>query len=302
MCFYHNNSNESCQICSSAPFHGGRFFEYNSGDLIINWQKKSNPKLLKFKLDFIIQIQSLTVFCSSSFFHFKTHKITNAFLVPPIVIFLAKSPLIAKYDLSSLQTIISGAAPVAKKMELLAKEKTNVKTVRQGYGMTECTYIVTCQNDNDHTNGSVGALAKGIHGRVVDIESGKFLGPNETGELHFKGKNLMKGYIGNVQATSATIDADGWLHTGDVGYYDENGEFYIVDRIKELIKYKAFQVPPAEIEALLLTHPKIKDAGVVGVSHEEGGEAAFAFVVKQPGAQITESDVILYVAGCLSKL
>lgn len=112
----------------------------------------------------------------------------------------------------------------------------------------------------------------------------------------------MKGYIGNKQATSETIDADGWLHTGDIGYYDRNGEFYIVDRIKELIKYKAFQVPPAEIEALLVTHPKIKDAGVVGVPHEQSGEAAFAFVVKQPNAQITENDVAQYVAGYLSIL
>lgn len=227
----------------------------------------------------------------------KTHKITNAFLVPPIMVFLAKSSIISEYDLSSLHSVICGAAPLSKKIEMTVKERIGVKTVRQGYGMTECTYIFTCQNDHDHTNGSVGTLVKGVHARVVDVESGKCLGPHETGELHFKGQNNMKGYIGNAQATSATIDADGWLHTGDIGYYDENGEFYIVDRIKELIKYKAFQVAPAELEALLLTNPKIQDAGVVGVPDEEAGEAAFAFVVKQPSAQITESEVIQYVAG-----
>lgn len=213
------------------------------------------------------------------------------------MVFLAKSSSIAKYDLSSLHTVIAGAAPLSKKIEMSVKERIGVKTVRQGYGMTECTYIFTCQNDHYHTNGSVGVLAKGIHARVVDVESGECLGPNETGELHFKGRNVMKGYIGNAQATSATVDGDGWLHTGDIGYYDENGEFYIVDRIKELIKYKAFQVAPAELEALLLTNPKIQDAGVVGVPHEEAGEAAFAFVVKQPNAQITENEVIQYVAG-----
>lgn len=184
------------------------------------------------------------------------------------MVFLAKSSLISNYDLSSLHTVIAGAAPLSKKIEMLVKERIGVQTVRQGYGMTECTYIFTCQNDYNHTNGSVGVLVKGIHARVVDVESGKLLGPNETGELHFKGKNVMKGYIGNLAATSATIDADGWLQTGDIGYYDENGEFYIVDRIKELIKYKAFQVAPAELEAMLLTNPKIQDAGVVGVPHE----------------------------------
>lgn len=248
----------------------------------------------------ILKIAHRLTNCSLLLFHsflFKTHKITNAFLVPPIMVFLAKSEVISKYDLSSLHTIISGAAPLSKKIEMAVKERIGVKTVRQGYGMTECTYIFTCQNDNYHTNGSVGTLVKGIHARVVDVESGKVLGPNETGELHFKGRNVMKGYIGNLQATSSTIDADGWLHTGDIGYFDENGEFYIVDRIKELIKYKAFQVAPAELEALLLTNPKIQDAGVVGVPHEEGGEAAFAFVVKQPNAQITENEVIQYVAG-----
>lgn len=217
--------------------------------------------------------------------------------MPPIIIFLVKSPLVAQYDLSSLHTIICGAAPLSRKVELLAKQRIGVKTIRQGYGMTECTYIFTCQNDYYHTNGSVGVIVKGIHARVVDVENGKYLGPNEIGELHFKGKSVMKGYIGNAQATSATIDADGWLHTGDIGYYDKNGEFYIVDRIKELIKYKGFQVPPAEIEALLLMHPKIKDAGVVGVPNEDSGEAAFAFVVKQLGANITEKEVTQFVAG-----
>lgn len=213
------------------------------------------------------------------------------------MVFLAKSPLVAKYDLSSLHTILSGAAPLSKNVELLAKEKTGVTNIRQGYGMTECTYIVTLQNDYHRTSGSVGVLVKGVRARVVDVVNGKCLGPNEIGELHFKGKNVMKGYIGNAQATSATVDSEGFLHTGDIGYYDKNGEFYIVDRIKELIKYKAFQVAPAEIEALLLTHPQIKDAGVVGKLHEESGEAAFAFVVKQPGATINENDVFTYVAG-----
>lgn len=136
----------------------------------------------------------------------------------------------------------------------------------------------------------------GVYGRVVDIESGKILGPNEVGEVQFKG-NLMKGYVSNKQATSATIDTEGWLHTGDTGYYDQNNEWYIVDRIKELIKYKGYQVPPAEIEALLLTHDQIKDAAVIGIPNDKCGEIPFAFVVRQPNATIVEKDVIKYVAG-----
>lgn len=230
-------------------------------------------------------------------FIFQKYKITTVYAVPPTMVFLAKSPLVLTYDLSSVKVIWSGAAPLSKKVENIVKDRTGVKLIRQGYGMTEGTYTFCAQNDQYHTNGSVGVLLRGLYGRVVDVDSGKILEPNQTGELHFKGQTIMKGYIGNAQATSATIDADGWLHTGDVGYYDTNGEWFIVDRIKELIKYKAFQVPPAEIEAVLLTHPQIKDAGVVGVLKEESGEAAFAFVVKQPNAQITECDVFQYVAG-----
>lgn len=218
------------------------------------------------------------------------------------MVFLAKSPLVEKYDLSSLQVIWSGAAPLSKKLEMAVKNRIGIKCVRQGYGMTEGTFAFCAQNDNLHSNGSVGPLQIGTYARVVDVDTGECLGPNQKGELHFKGTCIMKGYIGNRQATSAAVDSDGWLHTGDIGYYDDNGEFYIVDRIKELIKYKGFQVPPAEIEALLLTNSQIKDAGVVGVPDEQCGETAFAFVVKQPNATITEKDVIQYVAGNLNEI
>lgn len=224
---------------------------------------------------------------------------TTAYLVPPIMVFLAKSPLVPKYDLSSLHVVICGAAPLSKDIETEVKHRIGIRIVRQGYGMTEGTFAYCVQDDNHHTNGSVGVLFKGVYARVVDIDSGECLGPRQKGELHFKGKSIMKGYIGDQASTRATIDADGWLHTGDIGYYDENGEFYVVDRIKELIKYNGFQVPPAEIEALLLNHPQIKDAGVVGLPNELTGELAFAFVVKQPGAKITEKEIIQFVAGKL---
>lgn len=132
-------------------------------------------------------------------------------------------------------------------------------------------------------------------------DSGKWsdqtLGPYQEGELCFKGDSIMKGYCGDRKSTAATIDDEGWLHTGDVGYYDDDGFFYIVDRLKELIKYKGFQVPPAELEAILLTHPEIKDAAVVGLPDEVAGELPIGFVVKQPNAKITADDVVKYVNG-----
>lgn len=134
----------------------------------------------------------------------------------------------------------------------------------------------------------------------MDLETGKNVGPNERGELCVKGPQVMKGYCGDPQATTASFDSDGFLHTGDVGYYDEDGFFYIVDRVKELIKYKGYQVPPAELEAVLLTHPAVKDAGVIGVPDEAAGELPLAFVVKQPKASVTKEELITYVAGQVS--
>lgn len=148
--------------------------------------------------------------------------------------------------------------------------------------------------------GSVGEPLRGVYAKVID-ENGASLGPNKLGELCFKGDRIMKGYINNEKETKSTIDKDGWLHTGDIGYYDDDRQFFIVDRIKELIKYKASQVPPAEIESLLLTHEKIKDCGVIGIPDEESGELPFAFVVKQPNCQLTENEVIEFVKKNASK-
>ena len=148
--------------------------------------------------------------------------------------------------------------------------------------------------------GSVGEPSMGVYCKIID-EDGKSLGANQRGELCFKGDRVMKGYRNDDEATSSTIDKDGWLHSGDIAYYDDDKQFYIVDRLKELIKYKAYQVPPAEIEGLLLSHPKIKDCGVVGIPDEESGELPFGFVVKQPGVNLTEKDVQDFIAGQTSK-
>ncbi|KAJ8898454.1 hypothetical protein PR048_003814 [Dryococelus australis] len=145
--------------------------------------------------------------------------------------------------------------------------------------------------------------------QVVDLETGELLGPNKTGELCFRSPLNMKGYLGNLQATIDTIDREGFVHSGDVGYYDDDQYFYVVDRVKELIKYKSFQecsvflqVPPAELEAVLLSHPSVQDAAVIGIPDDAAGELPKAFVVKQAGANVTEDELIRFVTSQVSPL
>jgi 4-coumarate--CoA ligase len=223
------------------------------------------------------------------------HKIGVLTLVPPVLVLLAKSPLFDKYDLSSVKDIGSGAAHLSVEIEeqVMKRFKGEI-TIRQGYGMTE-TVFGTLGGTVLLKPGSVGQPMKGVYAKVVD-ENGKSLGVNKVGELCFKSTRVMKGYVGDEKATSEIIDKDGWLHSGDLGYYDEDFQFFIVDRLKELIKYKGFQVPPAEIEALLLRNPKIKDCGVIGIPDEMAGELPMAFVAKQPGADLTEQEVKDHVA------
>ncbi|EDW14270.1 4-coumarate--CoA ligase 1 [Drosophila mojavensis] len=222
------------------------------------------------------------------------YRVMMAFMVPPLMVFLAKHPIVDKYDLSSLMVLLCGAAPLSRETEDQIKERIGVPFIRQGYGLSESTLSVLVQTDDYCKPGSVGVLKCGIYAKVVDPDTGKIMGPNERGELCFKGDGIMKGYIGDSKSTQSAI-RDGWLHTGDIGYFDDSLEFFIVDRIKELIKYKGFQVPPAEIEALLLTNEKIKDAAVIGKPDEEAGELPMAFVVKQTNSQLTEEDVINFV-------
>ncbi|XP_034113593.1 uncharacterized protein LOC117574071 [Drosophila albomicans] len=222
------------------------------------------------------------------------YRVMMAFMVPPLMVFLAKHPIVDKYDLSSLMVLLCGAAPLSRETEDQIKERIGVPFIRQGYGLSESTLSVLVQTDDFCKPGSVGVLKVGIYAKVIDPDTGKLLGPNERGELCFKGDGIMKGYIGDTKSTQTAIK-DGWLHTGDIGYYDNEFEFFIVDRIKELIKYKGFQVPPAEIEALLLTNDKIKDAAVIGRPDEEAGELPMAFVVKQANVQLSEDDVITFV-------
>lgn len=228
------------------------------------------------------------------------YKISVAHCVPTLMVFLAKSPMIDEYNLESLKLITCGASVLSKELEEAVNDRFKGKVqITQAYGMSELTLGVVSQSAVLKV-GSVGSVLPGIYGKVIN-ENGASLGVNQQGELCFKGFLLMKGYIGNEKATKDTIDKDGWLHTGDIGYYDEDQQFFIVDRIKDLIKYKGFQVAPAEIEAILLSHPDIMDSAIVGIPDPKCGELPFAFVVKRSGSDLTENEVIDFVAQLASK-
>ncbi|MGY1688971.1 4-coumarate--CoA ligase family protein [Geodermatophilus sp. SYSU D01105] len=239
-------------------------------------------------------------------------KITRAFVAPPIVLALAKHPLVDQYDLSSLRTITSGAAPLDEQLALAAQSRlrrgadTGV-TVAQGYGMTELSPVSHSTPDAGQEppgvtaevpKGSVGYALPNTECRLVDPATGEDAPTGQRGELWVRGPQVMKGYLNNPQATADTLDSEGWLHTGDVAIVDDHGRYTVVDRVKELIKYKGYQVAPAELEAVLLTHPEIADAAVIGVPEKESGEELpKAFVVRAPGSSLTPEAVMEFMAG-----
>ena len=227
------------------------------------------------------------------------HKVRTAYLVPPIALALAKHPSVANYDLSTLEMINSGAAPMGPELEQACAERINC-LVKQGYGMTEAS-PVTHFTPSDAAlirHGSCGLLIPNTECRVVDIESRRDVEPGERGELLIRGPQIMKGYLNRPDATAEAIDTDGWLHTGDVGYADSDGYFFIVDRLKEFIKYKGYQVAPAELEAILLTHPSVADCAVIPAADEEAGEIPKAYVVARYECSVQE--LIDFVAAAVA--
>eukprot|EP00457_Paulinella_chromatophora_P002563 gb/GEZN01002568.1/.p1 GENE.gb/GEZN01002568.1/~~gb/GEZN01002568.1/.p1 ORF type:complete len:650 (-),score=89.23 gb/GEZN01002568.1/:490-2415(-) len=220
--------------------------------------------------------------------------LTLLHLVPPLLILLAKSPLVDQYDLSSIHTIISGAAPLTSEVaKQVVKRLPKLKHLRQGYGMTELSPITHASPSYNKKYGAAGKLLSTTLALIMgeDGQPVTKTGPEGIGELWVKGPQVMKGYRGQPEATSQTIDKDGWLHTGDIAYVDDEGYFFIVDRLKELIKYKGFQVAPAELEGLLLHHPQIADCAVIPVPCEIAGEIPKAFVVLKPGSRLTEEEI-----------
>jgi acyl-CoA synthetase (AMP-forming)/AMP-acid ligase II len=191
---------------------------------------------------------------------------------------------------------MSGAAPLGPELVEAVQARLGCM-VAQGYGMTETSPVThTIPMDPERNRiGTVGPPLRATECRLVDPEIGEDVEPGGRGEIWVRGPQVMRGYLNNEEATAATIDEEGWLHTGDVGVVDEEGYFTIVDRLKELIKYKGYQVPPAELEALLHTHPAVADVAVIGVPDEEAGELPKAFVVAAEGAEIDLAELIEWV-------
>jgi acyl-CoA synthetase (AMP-forming)/AMP-acid ligase II len=222
------------------------------------------------------------------------YRVDRVYVAPPIAVALAKHPMVEEYDIDCVDIVFSGAAALDADLGHAMGKRLNC-TVLQGYGMTELSPVSHCMPDDrpDMDLGSIGVAIPNVECKLVDPETGE---EGSRGELWVRGPNVMREYLNNADATSSTLDEDGFLHTGDIATVTDEGIFHIVDRVKELIKYKGYQVPPAELEALLLTNDSIADAAVIGVKDADGEEIPKAFVVKQEGAEISEDDVMSFVA------
>jgi acyl-CoA synthetase (AMP-forming)/AMP-acid ligase II len=216
------------------------------------------------------------------------YEVTIAPLVPPLVLALSRAPEVENYDLSKLRWIHCGAASLAHDVAVDCLKRLGCQ-IKYGYGLTEVSPLshtsVPLKRD---TPGSVGYCLPNTECKIVDPDTNTELVANEAGEIWIRGPQVMKGYLGNPQATEEMINEEGWLRSGDVGYTDEQGQLFVVDRLKELIKYKGRQVAPAELEAILLSHPAVADAGVIPSPDEEAGEVPKAFVVLKGKASAEE--------------
>lgn len=230
------------------------------------------------------------------------YRITSMPVSPPLIVALAKSELVKKYDLHSLKFLGCGGAPLGKEVtEAFATKFPNVE-ISQGYGLTESggAGARTLGPDESKRHASVGRLTENMEAKIVDPATGEPLPPGKKGELWIRGPQIMKGYVGDEKASAETLDSEGWLKTGDLCYFDSEGFLYIVDRLKELIKYKAYQVPPAELEHILLTNPEISDAAVIPYPDADAGQIPMAFIVRKPGSNITADQVMKFVANQVS--
>jgi len=221
------------------------------------------------------------------------HRATSTVVAPPVILALASHPLVDRYDLSSLRFLGCGGAPLGADVEQRCADRLGC-LVTQGFGMTEGSATFAIAPLDAPRPGSVGRLLPGTEARIVDPERGTDLGPGRTGELWLRGPQVMRGYRHNPEATAATVDRDGWLHTGDLCYVDADGYLFVVDRLKELIKYKGYQVAPAELEHLLTAHPAVADAAVVPRPDPEAGELPVAHVTLR--GQATAEELQAWVA------
>lgn len=249
------------------------------------WRGTTVVTMPKFELDEFLRLM-------------QDHRVTYACLVPPIVLALAKHPAVDKFDLSALEFVISGAAPLDASLGQMAAARLGC-TVLQGYGLTETSPVLSAPV-RDPARGrpaSAGQILPDTEIRIVALDEGAEDPPaGEDGEIWARGPQIMKGYLEDPDANAWIFPGDGWLRTGDIGHADDDGYLFVVDRLKELIKYRGFQVPPAELEALLLQHPAVADAAVIPKPDANAGEIPKAFVVKVPGAEVTEGQLMSYIS------
>ncbi|KAJ6375405.1 hypothetical protein OIU77_000395 [Salix suchowensis] len=225
------------------------------------------------------------------------YRVSDVPASPTMILFLLKSDLTNKYDLSSLRRFLCGGAPLSKEVAEKFKRKFPQVEITQGYGLTEAgavSRMIGPEESNQHP--SVGRLNPNMEAKIVDPLTGEAIGPGKRGELWLRGPSIMKGYVGDEKETAECLDSEGWLKTGDLSFFDSDGFLYIVDRLKELIKYKAYQVPPFELEQLLLSNPEVADAAVIPYPDEEAGQIPMAYVVRKPGSKITEAEIMDSIA------
>jgi acyl-CoA synthetase (AMP-forming)/AMP-acid ligase II len=227
------------------------------------------------------------------------YQTTILHVVPPIMVGLSKHPMVDKFDNKSVKYFFCGAAPMSSVVEKAVCARFTNATVRQGYGMTEMSpvsHIMPLECPEKYLNtGTIGLLAPNMECKIVNTETGELCGPDVEGEVQLRGPNVMKGYLKAEEATAATVDQEGFIHTGDLGTVNADGWYWITGRSKELIKYNGYQVAPAELEALLLANDKVADCAVVGVPDETAGELPRAYIVLKPGQEATEEDIQKYI-------
>ncbi len=221
------------------------------------------------------------------------HRVSHLSVVPPLMHFLATHPAVDEHDLSSLEKVGCGAAPLSAALEQKVRERIGC-SVAQGFGMTESSGVIAASDSSQSRDGAAGRLLPGTAARIVDPLTLEDLPRGSPGELWFRGPQAFRGYLNQPAATATTITEDGWVRTGDIGYFDDDGYLYVTDRLKELIKVKGFQVAPAELEAILQGHPLVADVAVIGRPDERTGETPVAYLVARGPVDI--DDIKAWVA------